>query len=84
MKYIKNRENYQDYDIDDFVLLKGEFMDKCQIIKKYLYNTFKPSFDVEFDDFIKIKIAYNEIERKLNSEEIEDFKLRRESNKYNI
>ena len=96
---IKKFENYNnnEYDVGDFVLLKIESdigtksgkieveYYECEIIKKITYDSDStPDFRVKSYNNSKLWVDYVQIDRRLSPEEIEIFKLKIESEKYNL
>lgn len=90
MKYIKRYESNMVYKEGDYILLKDED-DKWTInLKAKILEVFKDynyqikSFYNNNDNEVILWIRPSEIERMLTSEEIEEFRTKENSIKYNI
>lgn len=89
MKYIKTYENIK-YEAGDYVLLKDHFVNKNFSLKaKILSTKYKDVYQIKRFRILDITgdinwYDKNNIERKLTSEEIVEFELMENIEKYNI
>lgn len=105
MKYIKQFENYEKYQLDDYVLIDlekikynndyynypGIFKSKSESpfvkIIDVIKNNVMP-YRVQFYDDYDYRVREEEIVRKLASEEIKEYELKKDqlitANKYNL
>ena len=86
MKYLKKFEikTTPKFEIGDYVILKPTYFTDRQMKPGKVIEFDPPGFEVELLDGEIIWVTHAVVLRKMNSEEIEQFKLNKSANKYNI
>jgi len=93
LKYIKKFENTEQFNVGDYILIKpNHFKDKLSRPAKIIetetvfsaYDNIQTAYIVNTVDLKGLWIYENMVDRKLNKEEIEQFKLDCFSKKFNL